>query len=124
MASEQTGWAIVYMHIASQERVEPGRRLRAGQRIGQPSCEGGPATGTHLHIARKYNGAVDRGRGALPFVLDGWTSPGRPEPALSRIMVKDGQGVIAHPYASFETHITRPEPQPVMKPWMLPDTET
>ncbi len=120
---EATGWAIVYMHIASQGRVAAGTRLRAGQRIGQPSCEGGPATGTHLHIARKYNGEWIAAAGTLPFVLDGWRVQAGPDPApYQGIMVKDGQRIIAHNYASFETHITRPEPQPVIKPWMQPDT--
>lgn len=73
---EETGWVVVYLHVAAQERVPVGTRLHAGERVGHPSCEGGVSTGTHVHLARKYNGvwiAADR---ELPFVLDGWQSVG------------------------------------------------
>jgi LasA protease len=111
------------MHIAEQERAPLGAYLRAGQRVGHPSCEGGPATGTHLHIARKYNGAWVAAGGALPFVLDGWTVQAGQKP-YEGTLVKNGQTVVAHPYASFETHISRPEFIPTLRPWMLPDQES
>jgi hypothetical protein len=50
--------------------------VRAGDRIGHPSCEGGVTTGTHLHLARKYNGQWIPADGDLPFVMDGWVSSG------------------------------------------------
>ena len=53
---ESTGWTVLYLHIDSTDRVEVGARLRAGDRIGRPSCEGGVSSGTHVHIARRYNG--------------------------------------------------------------------
>jgi LasA protease len=71
---EQTGWAVLYLHIAENDRVPAGQFLHQGERIGHPSCEGGPATGTHLHIARKYNGEWIAADGAVPFVLGGWTA--------------------------------------------------
>lgn len=73
---EQTGWAILYMHIESRDRVSPGVYLRAGERIGHPSCEGGVYTGTHLHLARKFNGEWIAADGPVPFNLDGWVSSG------------------------------------------------
>ncbi|MBN2554960.1 MAG: LysM peptidoglycan-binding domain-containing protein [Anaerolineales bacterium] len=73
---EQTGWVILYMHIESRERVQPGDILRAGDPIGHPSCEGGFSTGTHVHLARKYNGEWISADGNLPFILDGWVSAG------------------------------------------------
>ncbi|GAB4530082.1 MAG: hypothetical protein Fur0018_17130 [Anaerolineales bacterium] len=73
---EQTGWNVLYMHIDSRDRVRPSTYLHAGERIGHPSCEGGFSTGTHLHLARKYNGEWISADGALPFVLDGWVSSG------------------------------------------------
>lgn len=74
---EQTGWVIFYMHVESRDRVQPGTYLKAGERIGHPSCEGGVSTGTHLHIARKYNGEwIPADQKGLPFVMDGWTSSG------------------------------------------------
>jgi LysM repeat protein len=105
---EQTGWAILYMHIASQDRVTLGTYLHAGDRIGHPSCEGGPATGTHLHIARKYNGEWIAADGPLPFVLSGWVAHAGEKP-FEGTLTKGEQIVIAHPYGSFETLIFIPE---------------
>jgi murein DD-endopeptidase MepM/ murein hydrolase activator NlpD len=73
---EQTGWVIFYMHIESRDRVKPGTAVKAGDRIGHPSCEGGVSSGTHTHIARKYNGEWIPADQNLPFVLDGWVSHG------------------------------------------------
>jgi LasA protease len=73
---EQTGWTVLYMHIASSDRVKAGTYLRAGERLGHPSCEGGVANGTHVHLARRYNGEWISADGGLPFVLDGWRSSG------------------------------------------------
>lgn len=73
---EQTGWTVLYMHVASQDRVQVGKRLKAGDRIGHPSCEGGVSNGTHLHLARRYNGVWIAADGSLPFNLDGWISAG------------------------------------------------
>jgi LasA protease len=71
---EQTGWTVLYMHIAAEGRVQAGQMVIAGERIGHPSCEGGFATAAHLHIARRYNGQWIHASGTLPFVLDGWVS--------------------------------------------------
>jgi murein DD-endopeptidase MepM/ murein hydrolase activator NlpD len=73
---EQTGWVILYMHIDSQERIQPGSKVKAGDRIGHPSCEGGVSSGTHVHLARKYNGEWIPADQTIPFVLDGWVSSG------------------------------------------------
>lgn len=71
---EQTGWVILYLHIAAQDRAPAGLTLTEGNPIGHPSCEGGRATGTHAHVARRYNGEWIPADGALPFVLSGWTA--------------------------------------------------
>ncbi len=73
---EQTGWTLLYMHIESRDRVRPGTYLKAGERIGHASCEGGVSTGTHLHLARRYNGEWISADTSLPFNLDGWISSG------------------------------------------------
>ncbi len=73
---EQTGWTLFYMHIEASDRVEVGTYLRAGEHIGHPSCEGGFSSGTHVHIARKYNGEWIPADQDIPFVLDGWKSEG------------------------------------------------
>ncbi len=67
---EQTGWAVVYLHVEERGRVAKGTYLRAGDRIGHPSCEGGRANGTHVHIARKYNGEWMAADGPVPFVIE------------------------------------------------------
>lgn len=73
---EGTGWVLLYMHVETRDRVAVGTWLQPGDRIGHPSCEGGVANGTHVHLARKYNGEWIPADGSLPFVLDGWTSAG------------------------------------------------
>jgi murein DD-endopeptidase MepM/ murein hydrolase activator NlpD len=73
---EQTGWDVLYMHVAAKDRVQPGTYVYTGDHIGHPSCEGGIANAAHLHLARKYNGEWIAADGPLPFVLDGWISAG------------------------------------------------
>jgi murein DD-endopeptidase MepM/ murein hydrolase activator NlpD len=70
----QTGWSILYMHMAEYERVAVGTYVEAGERIGHPSCEGGLASASHLHLARRYNGEWIPAYGDLAFNLDGWIS--------------------------------------------------
>ncbi len=69
---EQTGWNLLYMHLATKDRVAVGTWLELNDRIGHASCEGGVSTGTHLHFARKYNGEWVTADGPIPFVMDGW----------------------------------------------------
>jgi murein DD-endopeptidase MepM/ murein hydrolase activator NlpD len=73
---EETGWTVLYMHMAEQGRVEPGDYVRAGDRIGHPSCEGGWSSASHLHLARRYHGQWIAADGDLPFNLEGWVSTG------------------------------------------------
>jgi LasA protease len=73
---EQTGWTILYMHMAAEGRVPAGAYVHAGERIGHPSCEGGWSTASHLHLARRYHGEWIAADGSLPFSLGGWTSSG------------------------------------------------
>lgn len=71
---EHTGWALLFFHVATDGRVGAGTSLEQGDQIGHPSCEGGRSTGTHFHIARKYNGEWLPAYGPLPFILDGWVT--------------------------------------------------
>jgi LasA protease len=73
---EQTGWTVLYMHVESRDRIQPNTYVYAGEIIGHPSCEGGFSNGTHLHLARRYNGEWIPADGNLPFNLDGWVSSG------------------------------------------------
>lgn len=78
--AEATGWVILYLHIAERDRVQAGTLVERGGRIGHPSCEGGRATGTNLHIARKYNGEWIPAYGPVPLNLGGWVAgPGKGE---------------------------------------------
>jgi murein DD-endopeptidase MepM/ murein hydrolase activator NlpD len=70
--NERTGWNILYLHIAADGEARLGQRLKRGDPLGFPSCEGGMATGTHVHIARKYNGEWMPVDSAIPFNLEGW----------------------------------------------------
>jgi LasA protease len=77
---ESTGWSILYLHLASAGRIAPGTAVNIGDRLGHPSCEGGFSNGTHLHLARRYNGEwipadcseclADQIKPA--FILGGW----------------------------------------------------
>jgi len=71
---ERTGWVLYYLHLATNARVPVGREVKAGDPIGYPSCEGGHVTGTHVHIARKYNGEWILADGPLAFNLEGWVT--------------------------------------------------
>jgi LasA protease len=73
---EQIGWALIYMHVESRDRILAGTDITAGERIGHPSCEGGVSTGTHVHVARKYNGVWISADASIPFEMDGWISKG------------------------------------------------
>jgi LysM repeat protein len=83
---ESTGWSVLYLHLAAKGRIVEGTRVGAGDRLGRPSCEGGFSNGTHLHIARRYNGEwlpadcsaclPDQAKPA--FSLGGWVVAGLP----------------------------------------------
>ncbi|GAB4471193.1 MAG: hypothetical protein Kow0088_04730 [Anaerolineales bacterium] len=103
---EQTGWVILYMHIESRDRVRPGVYLKAGERIGHPSCEGGLASGTHVHIARKYHGEWIPADQELPFVMDGWVSVGTGV-AYDGFLRRDGVEIEAYAGQSEKNRISR-----------------
>jgi len=74
---ESTGWSVLYLHLASEGRIATGERVTIGTPIGKPSCEGGFSNGTHMHIARRYNGewipANCENCNVPPFIMGGWT---------------------------------------------------
>jgi len=93
---EQTGWTILYMHMDSRQRVKPGDTLKAGERIGHPSCEGGVSNGTHVHLARKYNGEwISADQAELAFVMDGWVSSGAGK-EYDGYLIRDGKTIEAY----------------------------
>jgi len=103
---EQTGWTILYQHVATRDRVPYGTMLHAGERIGHPSCEGGPSSGTHLHIARRYNGEWIPADQSLPFNLDGWISQGKGK-EYDGTLIRNGVIIEAIGYYSIKNQILR-----------------
>lgn len=103
---EQTGWVLIYLHIAEEGSVNAGDFVEEGDLLGHPSCEGGIATGTHLHLARKYNGEWILADGPLPFELSGWIARAGSE-AYQGALENGDRTVVACPCASSETYITR-----------------
>ena len=70
---ERTGWVLYYLHLATG-RIGVGQEVQAGDKVGYPSCEGGSSTGTHVHVARKYNGEWVLADGPLAFNFEGWVT--------------------------------------------------
>jgi len=103
---EQTGWDLLYMHVATKDRVTLGTWLKAGDYVGHPSCEGGEATGTHLHFARKYNGEWVGAGGPLPFVLSGWVAHAGAE-QYEGTLTKGSRIIVANQNSPFESNIIR-----------------
>ena len=103
---EQTGWDILYMHIATIGRVPKGTWVEVDDRIGHASCEGGVTTGTHLHFARKYNGEWVTADGPIPFILSGWRVVAGGQ-AYEGKMVRGDETVIADPVGQKRSNIVR-----------------
>lgn len=81
----RTGWVVFFFHLASEGLIQVGTTVTQGDLIGHPSCEGGRATGSHVHIARKYNGEWIEADGPVPFELGGWTAREGDEPYLGTL---------------------------------------
>jgi hypothetical protein len=103
---EQTGWVILYMHI--KDAVTVGTWLNTNDFVGYPSCLGGKATGTHTHIARKYNGEWMPADGPIPFDIGGWIAYGGKNPGDGGL-VNGNKTVVACTCASYTSQITRPK---------------
>jgi LasA protease len=103
---EQTGWVVLYQHIATKDRILVGTWVNAGDHIGHPSCEGGTATGTHIHIARKYNGEWVSAGDPLPFVMSGWTTHAGDQ-MRQGTMTKGDKTITASTVGSHESQIIR-----------------
>jgi murein DD-endopeptidase MepM/ murein hydrolase activator NlpD len=104
---EQTGWVILYLHVDTARTIKTGDYLHAGDRIGHPSCEGGRATGTHLHLARKFNGEWMTVKDSVPFILDGWIVHAGENP-YEGTMTSGGQTCIANSLSPSTSWILRP----------------
>ncbi len=103
---EQTGWTILFLHVGTEGRVDVGTWVEQDGKIGHPSCEGGSATGRHIHIARKFNGEWMLADGPIPFVLSGWQSFAG-DAAYQGTIVRGDEIIRARSYGSSETLIHR-----------------
>jgi murein DD-endopeptidase MepM/ murein hydrolase activator NlpD len=103
---EGSGWNLLYMHLESRGRVAAGSVVRRGDPIGHPSCEGGPADGTHVHIARKFNGEWIAADGSLPFVMSDWRTQAGYRPFEGHL-VRGSQMVIANPLSPASAFISQ-----------------
>ncbi|MGB0388560.1 MAG: LysM peptidoglycan-binding domain-containing protein [Ardenticatenaceae bacterium] len=72
----RTGWVLYYLHLDTEGRLEAGEKVKVGDVVGYPSCEGGIANASHLHIARMYNGQWMPAHAPVPFQLGNWTAQG------------------------------------------------
>lgn len=68
----RTGWVVLYLHLGTRGRIDQGIQVEQGDPVGHPSCEGGESTGSHIHIARKYNGEWIPADSVIPFNIGGW----------------------------------------------------
>jgi murein DD-endopeptidase MepM/ murein hydrolase activator NlpD len=101
---ERTGWVIFYLHLATEGRAVKGATLNTGDPVGHPSCEGGTSTGTHVHVARKYNGEWMLAGGMLAFNLEGWIAHNGEQVYLGTL-TRDAQVVTACTCSNFRTFI-------------------
>jgi LasA protease len=101
---EHTGWDILYLHVATVGRASVGRTLKKGDVLGYPSCEGGEATGTHVHVARKYAGEWIPAGGVIPFNLEGWIAHDG-DSAYAGTLTRGTQTVIACTCSDAPSHI-------------------
>lgn len=108
---EQTGWVLLYLHVAEKGRVKLGDWVAQGDELGHPSCEGGFATGTHIHIARKFNGEWVPADGPLPFNLGGWIAHNGLLP-YKGTLTRDGITVTACTCSNAPSFITRTNDDP------------
>jgi LasA protease len=107
---EQTGWALLFLHISDEDRVPLGAWVNKDDRIGHPSCLGGLATGTHVHIARKYNGEWILADGPVPYVLSGWQAHYGGKLYIGTLS-KDKVVCISSTVGSYESRIERVSPK-------------
>ena len=113
---EQTGWVLVYMHVANTDHADLNAYLEMDDRIGHPSCQGGSSSGIHVHIARKYNGEWVLADGGLPFVMSGYQATNGDKPCdyayygfCSGTLENDENTVTADPFGNYLTVIYRPD---------------
>ena len=94
-----------------------------GQAVSRPTVEsfeeivreGGASTGTHIHLARKFNGEWMPAEGLLGYNLEGWTAHNGSQPYLGT-MTRGSQTVTACTCSNAASFMKsdRPVPEKVM----------
>jgi LasA protease len=107
----RTGWVVLYLHLGTQHKIKVGTLVEAGDPVGHPSCEGGESTGSHIHIARKYNGEWIIAAGVIPFVMDGWI-PSEGTAEYLGTMTRYTETVTASVDAEEKSILSAPPPNP------------
>lgn len=110
-ADERTGWTLFFFHMEGRDRIAAGAQVQPGDQLGHPSCEGGRATGTHFHLARRYNGEWLPAGGPIPFVLDGWVAAAGSE-AYQGTLTKGSKVVTACTCSTSQNRILYELPTP------------
>ena len=106
-----TGWVMLYLHLGTQNKALQGSQVQTGDFLGHPSCEGGESTGSHIHLARKYNGEWIPAAGVIPFNLSGWIAE-QGESEYQGAMVWFMERVIASTDAEKTSLISVPDSSP------------
>ncbi len=103
---EQTGWVVLILHLLSDKIRPVGTLVAKDEQLGHPSCEAGFSTGTHIHLARKYNGEWVLADGPIPFNLSGWIAHNGPKD-YEGYLTKNAEVITASVFGSRETQIYR-----------------
>jgi len=107
----RTGWVLLYLHLGTQNRIAENTLVETGANLGHPSCEGGESTGSHIHIARKYNGEWIPAAGVIPFNLSGWIANAGTREYQGTLELF-GETVTASTDAEEKSLISSPRPAP------------
>ena len=106
---EQTGWVIFYLHLENDFLPKVGTAVKAGDPIGYASCDGGQATGTHVHIARKYNGEWIPAAGEPALNMENWIAREGSAPYLGTL-TRQGRVVQASDKSNLQSAIKSEAP--------------
>ena len=117
---EHTGWVMLFLHLKTESIPKVGTYLEMGDVMGHPSCDGGTSSGTHVHIARKYNGEWMEAGGVIPLNLDDWIAEDGSE-KYEGFMRRFSSYVIASTSSEYFSRILAgppiyPTPSPTPKP--------
>ena len=117
---ERTGWVMLFLHLKTESILPVGTHVEMGDVMGHPSCDGGTSSGTHVHLARKYNGEWIEAGGVIPLNMDNWITENGAEKYEGK-MRRFSSYVIASTSSEYFSRILAgppiyPTPSPTPKP--------